>query len=159
MGHYLQNSYGYPEYDYIYTDTKYRPAAAPSPSVLDEVTKFVSSGKSKLKKWVHFVNKIIRWKLITNSKTDLLKHFHRASKFCQRVWWCTWFEAKCSRVVFIKCSCDTFSCFSITPFVSCTFDWSARRYEFTLIDYFRAKLVILWVYIQEYNICFIFTNF
>ena len=43
-------SYGYPEYDYIYTDTKYRPAAAPSPSVLDEVTKFVSSGKSKLKK-------------------------------------------------------------------------------------------------------------
>ena len=84
----------------------------------------------------------IRWELITNYKTDLLNFFHRASKFCQRVWWCTWFETKCSRVVFIKCSCDTFSCFSITPFVSCTFDWSARRYEFTLIDYFRAKLVI-----------------
>ena len=89
---------------------------------------------------------LIRWELITNSKTHLLKHFQRASKFCQRVWWCTWFEAKCSRVVFIKCSCDTFSCLSITPFVSCTFEWSARRYEFTIIDYFRAKLVIMSLY-------------
>ena len=60
-GTFSLNSYGYPEYDYIYTDTKYRPSAAPSPSVLDEVTKFVSSGKSKLKKWVHFENKLIEY--------------------------------------------------------------------------------------------------
>ena len=57
-GTFSSKSYGYPEYDYIYTDTKYRPTAAPSPSVLDEVTKFVSSGKAKLKKRVHFENKL-----------------------------------------------------------------------------------------------------
>ena len=60
-GTFSSKSYGYPEYDYIYTDTKYRPIAAPSPSVLEEVTKFVSSGKCKLVKGLHFVNKLIEY--------------------------------------------------------------------------------------------------
>ena len=40
--------YDYPEYDYMYAYTTLRPTVAPSPSMLDEVTKFVSSGRYNL---------------------------------------------------------------------------------------------------------------
>ena len=40
--------YDYPEYDYMYAYTTLRPTVASSPSMLDEVTKFVSSGRYNL---------------------------------------------------------------------------------------------------------------
>ena len=46
--------YDYPEYDYTYAYTTLRPPAAPSPSMLDEVTKLVSSGKYNQVTKCHF---------------------------------------------------------------------------------------------------------
>ena len=47
-GTFFKNRYDYPEYDYMYAYTTLRPTVAPSPSMLDEVTKFVSSGRYNL---------------------------------------------------------------------------------------------------------------
>ena len=109
--------YDYPEYDYMYAYTTLRPTAAPSPSLLDKVTKLISSGRCN---WLQEC-RIYFWQQhqIPRLTSYLLNLNQRAAKFCKRLWWCIgskrfrWIW----RVVCIKSCCIVSSNFGLYPFV------------------------------------------